>query len=39
MKFGFLTGMVMMIIVAPKKSFDKIKLTVKYRKLEEASFH
>ena len=39
MKFGFLTGMVMMIIAAPKKSFDKIKLTVKYRKLEEVSFH
>lgn len=38
MKFGFLTGMMMMIISAPKKSFNKINLTVKYRMLK-VSFH
>ena len=40
LKFRFLIGMMMtmMMISAPKKGFNKINLTVKYRMLE-VSFH
>lgn len=39
MKFRFLIGMMMMMVSAPKKSFNKINLIVKNRMLEEVSFH